>query len=70
MRRTRALESLDHDIRDHIERDTQDYIDRGLSPDEARRTALRKFGSIALVKEEARAVWIPPLSTRRCQSSM
>jgi hypothetical protein len=54
-----ALDDLDADIRDHIERETADNIDRGMTPDDARAAALRAFGSIALTKENARAVWIP-----------
>ncbi len=54
-----ALDDLDADIRDHIERETADNIDRGMTPDDARAAALRTFGSIALAKEDARAVWIP-----------
>jgi predicted permease len=53
------LASLDDDIRDHIERETQDNIERGLSAQEARYAALRKFGNVTLVREETRAVWIP-----------
>src|SRR6516164_6628096 len=58
MRRGRhLLEDLDQDIRDHIERETEDNIGRGMSPEEARDTALRKFGNVARVKEETREVW-------------
>jgi predicted permease len=53
------LDSLDDEIRDHIERNTQENIERGMTPEEARRAALRKFGSIATVKEDARTVWVP-----------
>jgi predicted permease len=53
----RALDDLDEDIRDHIERETQDNIDRGMTPAEAYRQAMLKFGNIALVKEDSRAVW-------------
>jgi predicted permease len=53
------LSGLDADIRDHIERETQDNIARGLSPEEARYAALRKFGNVTLVREDARAVWVP-----------
>jgi predicted permease len=55
------LDDLDDDIRDHIERETEDNIARGMSPEEARRAAMRAFGNVALVREDARAVWIPPL---------
>ena len=58
MRRGRhLLEDLDQDIRDHIERETEDNIGRGMSPEEARCAALRKFGNVARVKEETREVW-------------
>ena len=55
--RKRMLENLDQDIRDHIEMETQDNIERGMSPEEAHYTALRKFGNVTRVEEETRAVW-------------
>ena len=57
--RRRSLDDLDEDIRDHIERETTDNIGRGMTSREARDAALRKFGNVALAKEDARAVWIP-----------
>jgi predicted permease len=51
------LEELDQDIRDHIEMETQENVERGLSPEEARYAALRKFGNVTRVTEETRAVW-------------
>src|SRR5580704_2684979 len=56
-RRKRMLEELDQDIRDHIERETQDNIERGMPPEEARYAAMRKFGNVTRVKEETREVW-------------
>ena len=56
-RRKRMLADLDQDIRDHLERETQDNIDRGMSPEDARHAALRKFGNVARVKEDTWAVW-------------
>src|SRR5690348_13048173 len=56
-RRKRMMEDLDRDIRDHIERETEDNIARGMSPEEARYAALRKFGNVTRVKEETREVW-------------
>jgi putative ABC transport system permease protein len=56
-RRKKMLGQLDQDIREHIERETQDNIERGMSPDDARYTALRKFGNVTRVKEETREVW-------------
>jgi predicted permease len=58
-RRRRSLEGLDDDIRDHIERETRDNIDRGMTPDHARAAALRAFGNIAMTTEDTRAVWTP-----------
>jgi macrolide transport system ATP-binding/permease protein len=56
-RRKRMLANLEQDIRDHLERETQDNIDRGMSPEDARSAALRKFGNVARVKEETWEVW-------------
>jgi putative ABC transport system permease protein len=56
-RRKRMLEDLDTDIREHIERERQDNIGRGMSPKEARLAALRKFGNVSRVREDARDVW-------------
>jgi putative ABC transport system permease protein len=52
------LDSLNDDIRDHIERETQENIERGMPPEEARAAALRKFGNVTRIMEETRAVWI------------
>jgi putative ABC transport system permease protein len=60
VRRKRALNSLDQDIRDHIERETQDNIEKGMAPEEARRRAMLAFGNVARVTEETRAVWVRP----------
>ncbi|HUC55718.1 MAG TPA: ABC transporter permease [Candidatus Cybelea sp.] len=57
MRRKRMMEALDEDIRDHLERETQDNIERGMSPEEAHYAAMRKFGNVTQVKEETRDVW-------------
>ena len=57
-RRNRALDGLDQDIDNHIERETQDNIERGMAPQEARRQARLKFGNVALAKEDTRRVWV------------
>ena len=56
-RRKRMLEDLNQDIRDHIETETQENVERGLSPEEAHCAAMRKFGNVTRVAEETRAVW-------------
>jgi putative ABC transport system permease protein len=53
------LNGLDEDIREHIERETADNVERGMSPEEARYAALRRFGNVTQAKEDTRAVWIP-----------
>ncbi|MGH9710265.1 MAG: ABC transporter permease, partial [Candidatus Acidiferrales bacterium] len=55
--RKHMMEYLDQDILDHIARETQDNIDRGMSPEEARYAAVRKFGNVTRVKEDTREVW-------------
>lgn len=59
MRRKRMLQQLDEDIREHLDRETQDNIDRGMSPEDAHNAALRKFGNVARVKEQTHEVWNP-----------
>ena len=56
-RRKRMLDDLDQEIRDHLERETEDNIARGLTPEEARYAAFRKFGNVTRTKEETREVW-------------
>lgn len=55
--RRHMTDDLDQDIRQHIENETQDNIERGMSPEEARYAAVRKFGNVTRVKEETREVW-------------
>ena len=56
-RRKRLLSEIDDDIRDHIARETEDNVARGMAPDEARYAAIRKFGNTRRVAEETREVW-------------
>jgi putative ABC transport system permease protein len=56
-RRRRALADLDQEMRDHIERDTQDNIDRGMLTAEAHRQAMLKFGNVMRTTEDTHSVW-------------
>src|SRR3984885_1169928 len=56
-RRKLMLADLEQDIRDHLDRETQDNIDRGMSPEDARYAAIRKFGNVARVTEQTWEVW-------------
>jgi putative ABC transport system permease protein len=53
------IEHLDDDIQDHIRRETEENIARGMAPDEAATAARRAFGNVTLTREAVRAVWIP-----------
>ena len=62
-RRLRALfrkveveRELDDELRFHLEKETEQNLARGMSPDEARLAALRSFGGVEQVKEESRDV--------------
>jgi predicted permease len=58
MRRARrALEGLDDELRDHIEREIQENLARGMTPDEARRRAMVRFGNLSRAKDDTIAVW-------------
>jgi predicted permease len=58
-RRRKALDTLERDIADHLAREVQEQVERGLSPDAARRAALKAFGPTITAAENARAVWVP-----------
>ena len=54
-----SLDGLDDEIRDHILRETDENIARGMAPDDAYAAARRAFGNAMLTKEAARTIWIP-----------
>jgi putative ABC transport system permease protein len=55
--RSRAERELDEEIRAHLEMETARNVADGMSPEEARLAARRSFGSVALSKEDSRAMW-------------
>src|SRR5262245_59557330 len=55
--RRRAERELDEEIRAHLEMEIERKVADGLSPEDARRAAMRSFGSVALAKEDSRAMW-------------
>jgi putative ABC transport system permease protein len=55
--RGRAEAELDEEIRTHLELETEQNIESGMSPEEARYAALRAFGNVALSKEGSRTMW-------------
>jgi predicted permease len=52
--KSKLEEELDEEVRFHLEREIQENIARGMSPEEARFAALRGFGGVERVKEESR----------------
>jgi len=52
--RWRSNAELDQEIEAHLEIEIRANLDRGLSPDEARFAAMRRFGNATLVKDRAR----------------
>ena len=55
--RNQAEDLMDSEVRYHIERETAEYIGKGLSPAEARRQAMLAFGGIDKTEEECRDAW-------------
>ncbi|HEU0176233.1 MAG TPA: ABC transporter permease [Blastocatellia bacterium] len=55
--RRSAEQELDEEIRAHLEMEIEQNIADGMSPEEARLAAQRSFGSVALSKEDSRAMW-------------
>jgi MacB-like periplasmic core domain len=53
-RRRQADQELDDELRDHVERKTEEYLAKGLAPEEARRRALLEMGGVEKRKEECR----------------
>jgi predicted permease len=56
--RRRVNESaIEEDLEAHVAERTDELIDRGLSPEEARTRARREFGNLTLLKEKSRDEW-------------
>ncbi|MGH9629153.1 MAG: permease prefix domain 1-containing protein, partial [Bryobacteraceae bacterium] len=50
-------QDLDRELRTHLQLETEEQQEAGLSQEDARYAARRAFGNIALVKEEVREMW-------------
>ena len=50
-------ERLKDEVQAHIEYETQENIEDGMPPEEARRAATRKFGNVLLARERSREIW-------------
>ena len=47
---------VDEELRFHVDARVQEYLAMGMSPDEARTEALRRFGDVNEVRERCRAI--------------
>ena len=56
---SRRDDELAREIRTHLDLDTEERMEDGLSEVEARRRARVAFGGVALAHEDVRAVWVP-----------
>jgi putative ABC transport system permease protein len=50
-------ERLEGEIQQHIDLETQENIEAGMSPSEARQAAIRRFGSVPLAGDQSREAW-------------
>ena len=57
--RTKKIASnLDDEIRLHLALETEENVENGMDPDEARYAANRAFGNASLVKDDSRGAWM------------
>ena len=55
--RRRAEQDVQRELDLHLELETQQNIERGMSPEDAMRAARAALGSVPLIREDVRAVW-------------
>jgi predicted permease len=55
--RGQAGTRLDDELQYHLDQQIAENVAAGMSPEEARRAALREFGNPALLREQTRATW-------------
>src|SRR5215831_10434007 len=64
-RRAQADQELDDELRDHLERKTEEYVAQGMTREEARRRARLDLGGIEQTKEKCRderlVIWLQDL---------
>src|SRR5262245_27291531 len=57
LHRNRSEKDLQREIRFHIDMEASEHVENGMVAGEARRTALRDFGSMPAVEETVREAW-------------
>jgi predicted permease len=58
IQRRRQAADLAEELQLHLDLRAHRNLDRGMTPDTARREALRSFGNVARLQEDAREVWL------------
>ena len=57
IRRGRRYGELSQSIREHLDEKIADLMDRGMTQEQAERTARREFGNVTRIEERSREVW-------------
>ncbi len=57
-RRPKPVDDLEEEIRAHLQMEEQENLESGMSPEEARYAALRRFGNVALAQERSQEMWV------------
>jgi len=57
-RSDKVAREINDEIRTHIDMETDENVEGGMKPDEARQAAHRAFGNVALAQEDSRGAWI------------
>ena len=55
--RRRRYDELSQSIQEHLEEKIADLVDRGMTREEAERTARGEFGNLTLIEQRSREVW-------------
>ena len=55
--RHHRYDELSESIREHLEEKIADLMDRGMTQEQAERTARRQFGNVTLIEQRSREVW-------------
>lgn len=59
--RRRRYEEIAESIREHLDEKIADLIDRGMTPEDAERTAHREFGNVSTIEQRSREIWKWPV---------
>jgi hypothetical protein len=57
-RHPKTMDELEEEIHAHLQMEEQENLESGMSPEEARYAALRRFGNVALAQQRSREMWV------------